>query len=315
MKGIFLFSCRTICFFCILLLAAFSATAAGDQDHEALTPADVLKMASVISPVDAGYAYFAAEGSFTPLPPFTIFFRLLYRQPGDGVLGILDGSDKTPLLILSQREGLIYDPLQAGAKHFRHTGIIFDFGKSGDEFALKIAFKETVKDSQPVYANTIRVDIGSLLASATLNTQLEKTAEHRYLFSGHSMRGGTCIALVDPAATIPFRKMAIYPKSWKLPILAFTRLDANIPIDASQFDLPWGKLKGSPPEVHESKVEEIILNDIWGLADASLVRAAVSRPELRQILSDRIPTDFDWESLKQRDARVSRFLRDFYLSR
>ncbi|MFA5344575.1 MAG: hypothetical protein WC381_11530 [Kiritimatiellia bacterium] len=296
--------------------------AAGANVGEALrSPTDIKNLAQVISDTNSTYSSLIFRASFMSQTNISMKYYLFYKRPDQCALLILDGRDSTPLLIGTQKDALFYDLSSGKLLHTLATGILFTLETDETGF---IQFKYGVKghffhnrfqtdSGTPVFENNIRIDVPSLLRTISVDIQSTPMPKGQYEWSGYTKKKSLCVAIVDPAAAIPFQSLKLFLQGMTNAFLAFDHIEANTRIDNSIFSLPLDKLRKRKVNVDNNGDRDAIADcGAAALARVTFLRSALAFPGRRSDAARFGLTNVDWNAIGQMDNEVSPILRELF---
>ncbi len=293
-------------FTCCLLFATAAA-----QPKVVPTPESLKKSVKIISLEKAPYSSLIVQASYFAGVDAVLDLTLFYERPGKVALCMQDHVDGTPLFMIAQGNGLLYNPLEDRVNLLYNIGTLFKVGLKDNEFILIAAARYRETSSGPELRNTVVLDLPSIVKRVTVGLKSRK-AKGGYLLSGYTPKGSFCQILVDPLSCPAIKRMDMYPKGESSPLFSFSRIAAGLYINRKNFEFPLKGIRDSGLKVQEIKITPVLADLFTQVSKAIFVRSALRHPELRSGVSQMGLGSLDWDEIEKIDKKNTPILRELF---
>lgn len=245
-----------------------------------------------------------------PETPVHLFCQLRYQTPGSYSLGVYDGNDNTPLLIVCDQLALINDPFAEKLSVIASAGVNFELVPQEKQYNAVFAFNMPVGG---IINNRINLDFTTMFARLTKDTAVAAEASG-LVFSGATEENSRCTATLNASAALPLQALSLFIAGVDKPVLEFSRIECASVGGLPTF--PLQKLQGSGMVAATVYPEGFIdtMMIMTSVIKAVFARAAIYQPEIRARVSEMLNLSgmVDWQSVRARDSERAGRLRELF---
>ncbi len=271
------------------------------------TAAELIGLAPVIESSNGRNRSIQLGGHIWLSKQTSLKFRASYRAPDEHALLISDGKDNTPLFLVSEHQGIQYDPIKNLVYYNKPIYETFSMIQSGDKLKMGFGWE---KESEKAIG--LSMDVRSFFSGQSKGDEVVKTGDRRYRLTRTSALGNYLVCHVDLTLKQPYTRIEFLLTEDRAPFMIIDTILVNEPLMDQEFTFPDKRQLESKLTVRdwpgEGQHPDWDSMSLFSLA--CLTRAAADDPEMRDAIKLSGAADIDWEEVRNNDLRSSSVLRE-----